>query len=579
MDALERERRALTEEDTQLRGLSLPDRAAIGHTWYPLDLLTVEHRSRSRVNVVLRGRSLHDGIQPGDPILLAPVGRPDTGIQGRCEGYDESTVELRLDRAPDPGGPWAVSKRLDLGLLDLQVAALRKAETTWSPLKNLLLGFEPPYRPDPWEHPLFRRLNPPQEAAAAFALGATELGLIHGPPGTGKTETLVAVLEALREQGDQPWALAESNAAVDHLSLRAHARGLAVVRLGVSARVGSAARQLTLEHQILHGARAPVIQGLIRDRTRATAATLGEVDAAIQEQWQAAKKEILESADVLAMTLGTLHTRGRDLPAPKTAVVDEASQVWEPALWLVASRVKRLILAGDPAQLGPVVKSRNPLLERSLLARLVEEGFHFPMLTEQYRMCQAIQDLVNPTYGGRLVIAPDARLPAQPVVDTPWAAPPVRFIDTAGLGFDEERDGLGSYHNPGELGLVERVVRDLLAAGLDPARIALITPYNGQLSRIRAVFPALASGTVNAFQGRERDVVVVSFVRSNGEQDLGFVSDPRRLNVSISRARALFIGIGDAATLGASAELQRVIDAIAVAGGYTSAWELQDGAS
>lgn len=572
-DALERERRALTEEHARLKGLSLPDRAAAGFTWYPLDLVTVEHRSRGRVNVILRGRDLHDGIQPGEPIVLAPVGRPDTGIEGRCEGRDVGTVELRVSVAPEGAGPWAVSRRLDFTLMDLQLAAMARAGQQWSPLRNLLLGYEAPYRPDPLDHPAFAHLNPDQRAAAAAAFGATELGLVHGPPGTGKTEVLVALLVALREQGDQPWALADSNAAVDHLALRAEAAGLDVVRLGVSARVGAPALHLTLEHRILHGARAAVIHGLVRESTRASGPALAELGQAIREEWHAAKQEVLTSADVLAMTLGTLHTRGGDLVNPRTAVIDEATQLIEPAVWLAATRVKRLILAGDPHQLGPVVKSRNPLLERSLLTRLVEEGFHFPMLTEQYRMCQAIQDLVNPTYGGRLVVGGTAH--PRPICDSRWADPAVRFVDTAGLGHDEVQDGLGSWYNPGELDLVSRVVEDLLAHGLAPERVALVTPYNAQLARLRARWPQLEAGTVNAFQGREKDVIVASFVRSNADQELGFVADPRRLNVTVSRARRLFIGVGDAATLGASAELQRLIDGIAAAGGYTSAWELE----
>jgi len=573
-DALERERRALVEEHARARALSLPDRAAIGFTWYPLDLVTVEHRSRGRVNVILRGRDLHDGLQPGDPVVLAPVGRPDTGIDGRCEGRDPGTVELRVSTAPEGRGPWAVSRRLDFGLIELQLAAMARAGQQWSPLRNLLLGYEPPYRPDPLSHPAFAHLNPSQHDAAAAALGATELGLVHGPPGTGKTEVLVAILVALREQGDQPWALADSNAAVDHLALRAESAGLDVVRLGISARVGAPAQHLTLEHRILNGARAAVIHGLVRDSTRASGTELAELAQAIREEWHAAKQEVLASADLLAMTLGTLHTRGADLANPRTAVIDEATQVMEPAIWLAATRVKRLILAGDPHQLGPVVKSRNPLLERSLLTRLVEEGFHFPMLTEQYRMCQAIQDLVNPTYGGRLVVGGTAH--PKPICGSRWADPAVRFIDTAGLGHDEARDGLGSWHNPGELDLVGRVVEDLLAQGLAAERIALITPYNAQLSRLRARWPQIEAGTVNAFQGREKDVVIASFVRSNPDQELGFVADPRRLNVTLSRARRLFVGIGDAATLGASSELQRVIDGIAAAGGYTSAWELDE---
>lgn len=573
-EALEAEKAAVTAEHAALRALPLAARAAAGFSLYPLDIVTTEMRSRGRVNVILRGQELHDAIQPGDPVLLAPVGRPDEGWPGRCEGIDASTIELRVEGVPDGKGPWVVSRRLDLASHERQQAALVRADTTYSQLKNLLLGREAPYRPDPLDHPALRRLNPSQAAAAAAALGATEIGLLHGPPGTGKTEALVAMLEALVEAGDRPWALADSNAAVDHLALRAHARGLNVVRIGVSARIGSEARRLTLEHRILHGARAAVIQGLMRQATRSQGEALAEVQAAIREEWRAAKREVLDAAQVVAMTLGTLATRGDELPAPRTAVIDEASQVIEPAIWEVATRVKRIILAGDPHQLGPVVKSRSPLLERSLLDRLVGEGFHFPMLTEQYRMNTAIQSLVSPTYRGRLTAAPavaDAGLAGF----GEWSTPPVRFIDTAGLGYEEQVDDQKSLYNPGELRLVARVWSSLRAAGLRPEQVGVITPYAAQLARLRTTFPELESGTVNAFQGREKEVILYTFVRSNPDQALGFVADPRRLNVAVSRARRLFVGIGDAATLGASPEHQRLIDAIAEAGGYTSAWEFE----
>lgn len=577
--ALDDERAALTAEDARLRALPLPARAAAGYTLYPLDLVTTEHRSRGRVNVLLRGRDLHDGITAGEPVRLAPIGRPDDGWSGRCEGIDAGTIELRVDGVPEGKGPWAVSKRLDFTGMDLQAQALRRAEAAWSPLKNLLLGFEKPYDPDPLDHPLLARLNPDQRAAAARALGATELGLLHGPPGTGKTETLVAMLEALVELGDRPWALADSNAAVDHLALRAVARGLDVVRLGVSARVGTDAAHLTLEHRILNGPRAAVIHGLIRQSTRAQGEALGEVHAAIREEWQAAKREILAGAQVIAMTLGTLHTRGEDLPAPRTAVVDEAGQVTEPAVWLLALRVKRLILCGDPLQLGPVVKSRNPLLERPLIARLVAEGFRFPMLTEQYRMNAAVLPSVNPTYGGRLTTPP--AVAARTVADlglTPgdWTSPALRFVDTSSTGADEEVDPLGSFHNPGELRLLERVVASLRASGMKPEHVGIVTPYAAQLARIRAAFPDLEAGTVNAFQGREKEIVLASWVRSNPDGELGFVADARRLNVALSRARVLSIGIGDASTLGRSPEFARYFDAVEAGGGYTSAWEFME---
>lgn len=572
--ALEAEREALVREDAALRAMSVPQRVAAGAALSPLDIVTTEHRSRGRVNVLLRGRDLHDGFHPGDPVVLGPVGRPDGGVNGRFEGGDDQTVELRVDVAPEGKGPWAVVRRLDLSLLDDQAAALHRAMAKATPLRALLLGHEPPYKPDPLEHPALAGLDPSQRAAAERALGATEIGLLHGPPGTGKTQTLAAMLAALVDLGERPWALADSNAAVDQLALRAAAAGLDVVRLGVSARVGTAALPLTLEHRILNGPRAGVLQTLRRDRSRASADDLRAIDDAIREEWQAAKREILTNAQVIAMTIGSSQTRGADLPNPRTAIIDEASQVPEPAIWMIAGRVKRLILSGDPQQLGPVVKSQHPALERSLLARLVDAGFHFPMLGVQYRMTQAIHDLVAPTYGGALTAAPSVATAQVEPVASPWTDTAVRFLDTAGMGLDEEREDTGSLHNPGELDLVSRVVGELRAGGIPAERIAIVTPYSAQLARIRARHPDIEAGTVNAFQGREKDIVIASFVRSNAEQELGFVHDPRRLNVTISRARRLFIAIGDSGTLGVSRPMQDMIDRIAAAGGYLSGWEL-----
>lgn len=563
--SLEREREATKIEHARMRARPMAERVASGFSLSPLDLVQTEFRSRFRVNVLLRGSDLGDAFSPGDPVVLAPVGRPDEGWNGRVDGADANTIELRVDDVPEGKGPWAVSRRLDFHILDLQSAALERAEKLSTPLVNLLLGYEKPYRADPWEHAAFATLNPSQRAAAELVLGATEIGLLHGPPGTGKTETLVAVLSALKELGEKPWALADSNAAVDHLALRSAAAGLDVVRIGVSARITSAVQPLTLEYRILHGARAEVIKGLMRQASRTTGPEGFELRDAIRDEWAAAKREILESADVLAMTLGTLHTRGTKFPAPKTAVVDEASQITEPALWLLASMVKRLFLAGDPEQLGPVVKSRDPMLERSLLARLVAAGFAFPMLTEQYRMNDELLALSAPTYGGRVHSAPENAVPTH--------SPAARWVDTAGMSHDEERDSLGSFHNPGELALLRRIWGELRDAGIRPDQVGVITPYNAQLARIRAALPDLESGSVNAFQGREKDVILASFVRSNPEQDLGFVADSRRLNVAISRARHRFVAIGDTATLGASPHFQRVVDTINDAGGYQSGWE------
>jgi len=566
-DALAHERAAVEEEHARLAALPLPARAAAGFSVYPLSIEATELRSKGRVNVVLRGRVPADLLAAGDPVLLAPLGRPDEGHAARVEGLDEHTLELRVDDPPQGAGPWVVSRRLDFHVHELQVAALERAERLSTPLASLLLGYEKPYRADPYEHAAFAMLDPSQRAAAELALGATEVGLLHGPPGTGKTATLVAILRALRELGERPWALADSNAAVDHLALQAQAAGLDVVRLGASARIESAVQHLTLEWRILNGPRSAVIRELRRQAARTTGPEGIELRDAIRAEWAAAKRELLASADVIAMTLGTLHTRGTELVAPRTAVVDEASQVAEPALWLLAARVKRFILAGDPMQLGPVVKSRDPRLERSLLQRLVDGGFLFPMLTTQYRFNTELQALSAATYGGKLS--------AHPSVAEPVASPAAQWIDTAGMGLDEERDPLDSLYNVGELRLLRRAWDELLAQGVRPDQVGIVTPYRAQLSRLREMLPGVEAGTVNAFQGREKDVILASFVRSNPEQDLGFVADPRRLNVAVTRARQRFVGVGDVATLGASPHFQRLVDGIAALGGYRSGWEFE----
>jgi superfamily I DNA and/or RNA helicase len=273
------------------------------------------------------------------------------------------------------------------------------------------------------------------------------------------------------------------------------------------------------------------------------------------------------------MTLGTLLTRGEDLPDVRTALLDEAGQVSEPAAWGLVGRVRRVLMAGDPHQLGPVVVGRDPTLETSLLQRLVAEGFPFPMLTEQRRMHGTLMALIQPTYGGRLTAAAHVATRSLPV-ESPWNTHPARFVDTAGMGHDEARDAHGSVYNLGEASLLARIWRELRDAGVRPDQVGVVAPYRAQVAQLRQVLPELEVATVNAFQGREVDVLLASFTRSNPDGELGFVADARRLNVTLSRARSLFIGVGDSATLGTSPLFARLVER--VGDGYLSGWELPE---
>jgi ATP-dependent RNA/DNA helicase IGHMBP2 len=224
-------------------------------------------------------------------------------------------------------------------------------------------------------------------------------------------------------------------------------------------------------------------------------------------------------------------------------------------------------------------------LGRSLFERLVQmqPGVH-RMLREQYRMNDVLMSLISEDfYGGLLRAHPSVAgrtlkeaLPPGAVVD----APPFLFLDTAGTGFEEAQEARSeSYDNEGEAALVEARARALLAAGLPPEALAVITPYRGQVVRLQAALEGtgVEVDTVDAFQGREADAVLVSCVRSNAEGRLGFLTDLRRMNVALSRARRHLFLVGDSATLGRHPFYRRLVERAQGQGGYRTAWEWAEG--
>jgi ATP-dependent RNA/DNA helicase IGHMBP2 len=412
-----------------------------------------------------------------------------------------------------------------------------------------------------------------------LALSEPTLSAIHGPPGTGKTHVLGAILTVLVARGERPWALADSNAAVDHLALTAHRKGLRVVRIGHPERIAAAASQLSLDAHLARSPFAPAIEALERDIHRSTdhgerRRLVKEVQA-LRDQ---AQTHIFDGAQVIASTFGSLARRAADLPAPTTAVVDEATQATEAAVWVAVPHIQRLILAGDPEQLGPVTKVPGSVLERSLLQRVIDERMtSVPMLEVQHRMNHSLRRLVASTYGPSYTDHPSvAQQSVTELVPAPAAIlePAARWIDTAGAGFEEQIDPLSlSLLNRGEAGVVALVVEQLRAAGVSDEQMAILAPYSAQVALLRAKIPGIEVATVNAFQGREVEVLIVSWVRSNPDGQLGFVADARRLTVSLTRARRLLIQVGDSATLASHPRFTEVLDQIADADGLQSVFE------
>ena len=444
-------------------------------------------------------------------------------------------------------------------------------------------------------------LNGAQRTAVAYALSALEVALIHGPPGTGKTRTLVEVVRQAAARGERVLACAMSNAAVDHLSAGLVDAGLSVVRLGHPARISPSLEAQTLDRLVTATEAYKLARQwsaearALRERAlrRSERGTLDRREARemrgearrlawdAREQMKRAQNLVLDRADVVCATAAgsdadLLAGRRYDL-----MVLDEATQTPDPVALVAAKRARRLVLAGDHEQLPPTIIDRDAAaggLGRTIFERLVE---HAPkavrMLTVQYRMHAHLMAFPSATrYGGRLVA--DESVAGHRLVDLGVAPDALRdhplvLIDTAGKGWDDEQDPEGSSFNTGQADRIVTEARRLLSRGLDPADLAVITPYNAQRRLLRSLLPPeVEVGTVDGFQGREKEAVLVDLVRSNPEGHFGFVSDRRRLNVAFTRARRFMLVVGDTATLGQNPDFGAFLEVVEQQGGWISVW-------
>jgi superfamily I DNA and/or RNA helicase len=553
-------------------------------------------------------------LGPGTPVLLALEG--GSTAEGRrgvvCERAKEALRVAVND--PPPEADRETTYRLDLSSDEIarqrQLAALERVRTAsrdrLAELRTLLLGdASPTFEDEKPLAPLDSALNPSQQEAVRFALCARDLAVLHGPPGTGKTTAVVELIRQAVRRGEKVLACAPSNLAVDNLLERLLAGGEAAVRLGHPARVLPALREHTLDlivegHPDTRQARklAKEAFALFRQARRFTRARPepGARQALRQEaralladarrlEAQAVERVLNRSAVVCATLTGldgeVLGQRTFDL-----AVIDEASQSTEPACWLPLLRCQRVVLAGDHCQLPPTVLSREAAQQGfgvSLMERLVAlYGQRVTRrLSVQYRMHESIMNFSSRQfYDGELQAHDSVRghllcdLPG--VSASPLTQTPMHFIDTAGAGYDEQEEPGGeSRRNPREAELVCRKVRALLEAGVPAEAIAVIAPYSAQvrLLREKLEIPGLEIDSVDGFQGREKEAVVLSLVRSNLAGEVGFLADVRRLNVALTRARRKALVIGDSATLGCHPFYQGLLSYFESIGAYHSVWE------
>jgi ATP-dependent RNA/DNA helicase IGHMBP2 len=617
---------AEAEKQETLRLLQRQTPAEAEASGYSLINLVIREESAGlggRFLLTLSKRSLNQPLPwtrlgVGSPVILSeessdPGKTLAHGWRGVVSQVSRDSIQVAFPEWPEPHADthiFRLDRSYDEVSRNRQRQAMDKVLSAsggrLADVRDILLGRQPPifHKLDGYQ-PLNQNLNSSQQEAVRFALSAEDLAIIHGPPGTGKTTTVVELIRQLTRIGQTVLACAPSNLGVDNMLEKLLAAGENAVRIGHPARVLPELRKHTLDLLVENHPDVRLAQKLAREayalRSKASKYTRARPEPGARPAMRQEARELLkESRRIIDQVVERLLNQAQILCATTTGldrdflggryfdwcIMDEASQSTEPAAWIPLLRSGRLVLAGDHFQLPPTVVSPEAAREGfniSLLERLMSQyGKRIARrLNVQYRMHTNIMTFSSGEFYENSLEA-DASVEGHLLRDLPGiienelTTSPVHFIDTAGASFDEavEPDG-ESRLNPQEAEVVVRKVLELIDSGVKPAQIAVIAPYAAQVRLLREYLklPDLEIDSVDGFQGREKEAVVVSLVRSNSDGDIGFLGDVRRMNVALTRARRKLVVIGDSATVTNHPFYQRMIEYFESIAAYHSIWE------
>jgi len=443
-------------------------------------------------------------------------------------------------------------------------------------------------------------LNESQNNAVFGCRQAERIAIIHGPPGTGKTTTLVALIKQLLKNEKRILVCAPSNNAVDLLARQLDQIGLETLRIGNVTRIGDSISHLTLADKAANHAdwkhikkvkieaneakkQAGNFKRKFGYKERQNRNLMYQESRELRKWARDLEDKLLDSiingSQVVCTTLIGLSSANITGLYFDTVVIDEASQALEAECWNAILRAKKVILAGDHLQLPPTVKSSEAKmlgLDKTILDRMTSSIHHSYLLTTQYRMNEKILAFSNQHfYNNQLQSGAEVK-------DWSIDENPLVFIDTSGCGFEEKKNpDTQSTYNEGELFIIREWLlktKEILSPEIS---IGIISPYAAQVKIIREKKEAddafrelnIEVNTVDGFQGQEKDVIIISLVRSNEKAEIGFVADERRLNVAMTRARKKLIIIGDMTTLANHKLFNDLAEHVETIGLYQSAWE------
>ncbi|KAK3146809.1 hypothetical protein QOZ80_3BG0272350 [Eleusine coracana subsp. coracana] len=553
-----------------------------------------------------------------DVVALKP-NKADAGSaslgQGVVYRLKDSSITVAFDDIPEDGlnSPLRLEKvanevtyrRMKDALIQLSKAVQTGPSANLVPV---LFGEKTPTRSkDAMKFsPCNKNLDDSHKDAISKALGSRDVFLLHGPPGTGKTTTIIEIILQEVKRGSKILACAASNIAVDNIVERLARYRTKLVRLGHPARLLPQVLDSALDAQVLRAdnsslagdirkemkvLNSKLLKAKDRNTKRDIRKELKTLAKEERKRQQLAITDVLKNANVVLTTLTGASSKKLNGITFDLVIIDEAAQALEVACWMALLKGPRCILAGDHLQLPPTIQSveaEKKGMGKTLFERLTEAyGEEITsMLTIQYRMHDLImnwssKELYNNKIRAHSSVAGHMLYDLEEVKHSSSTEPTIILIDTTGCDMEEVKDEEESTMNEGEAAVSIAHAKLLVESGVHASDIGIITPYAAQVTCLKMMrnkdvkLKDLEISTVDGFQGREKEAIIISMVRSNSKKEVGFLSDHRRMNVAVTRARRQCCLVCDVETVSNDKFLKRLVEYFEENGEYLSASEYE----